>query len=40
LGSGPLDLFGCDSERPFARHDRKGLLWLLNGGKIIELHCD
>jgi hypothetical protein len=35
--AGPLDLFGCDRERPFARRDHKGLLWLLNGGKIIEV---
>ena len=32
LGWGPLDLFGCDRERPFARADHMGLLWLLNGG--------
>jgi hypothetical protein len=40
LGWGPLDLFGCDRERPFARIDRMGLLWLLDGGKLIELHRD
>jgi hypothetical protein len=40
LGWGPLDLFGCDRERPFARIDHMGLLWLLNGGTVIELHCD
>jgi hypothetical protein len=40
LGWGPLDLFGCDRERPFARVDHLGLTWLLNGGKIIELHRD
>jgi hypothetical protein len=33
-------VFGCDRERPFARRDHKGLLSLLNGGKIIELHRD
>jgi hypothetical protein len=37
LGWGPLDLFGCDRERPFARIDHAGLLWLLNGDKLIEL---
>lgn len=37
LGWGPLDLFGCDRERPFARLDRAGLLWLLNGRKLIAL---
>jgi hypothetical protein len=38
LGWGPLDLFGCDRERPFARVDHLGLLWLLNGGTVVELH--
>jgi hypothetical protein len=38
LGWGPLDLFGCDRERPFVRPDHKGLLWLVNGGTIIELN--
>ena len=36
----PLDLFGCDRERPCARVDHLGLLWLLNGGTIVELHRD
>jgi len=36
---GPLDLFGCDRERPFARIDHAGLLWLLNGDKLVELDC-
>ena len=40
LGWGPLDLFGCDRERPFARLDHVGLLWLLNGGTMVELHRD
>jgi hypothetical protein len=40
LGWGPLDLFGCDRERPFARVDQLGLLWLLKGGTIVELHRD
>lgn len=40
LGWGPLDLFGCDRERPFIRVDHKGLLWLLNGGSIVEMHRD
>jgi hypothetical protein len=38
FGWGPLDLFGCDRERPFVRPDHKGLLWLVNGGTIIELN--
>jgi hypothetical protein len=36
FGWGPLDLFGCDRERPFARIDHLGLLWLLDGGTIAE----
>jgi hypothetical protein len=40
FGWGPLDLFGCDRERPFARVDHLGLLWLLKGGTIIELNRD
>jgi hypothetical protein len=40
LGWGPLDLFGCDRIRPFARVDRMGLLWLMNGGTVIEVHRD
>jgi hypothetical protein len=37
LGWGPLDLFGCDRHRPFARLDCSGILWLLNGDKLGEL---
>jgi len=37
LGWGPLDLFGCDRDRPFARIDAAGLLWLLNGDRLIAL---
>jgi hypothetical protein len=40
LGWGPLDLFGCDRERPFARIDHLGLIWLLNGGTVVELRRD
>jgi hypothetical protein len=40
LGWGPLDLFGCDRQRPWARIDQQGLLWLLNGSQIVELHRD
>jgi hypothetical protein len=32
-----FDLFGCDAARPFARIDRAGLLWLLNGCKLVEI---
>ncbi len=37
LGWGPYDLFGCDRDRPYARIDHMGLLWLLNGRKLIAL---
>jgi hypothetical protein len=37
LGWGPHDLFGCDRNRPFARIDQAGLLWLLNGDRLIAL---
>jgi hypothetical protein len=37
LGWGPHDLFGCDSSRPFARIDQAGLLWLLNGARLIAM---
>jgi len=40
LGWGPLDLFGCDRERPFARVDHLGLLWLVKGGAVVELLRD
>ena len=40
FGWGPLDLFGGDRKRPFARLDHLGLLWLVNGGTVVELHRD
>src|SRR5206468_4806977 len=40
LGWGCYDLFGADRERPFARVDRAGLVWLLNGARIIMLSQD
>jgi hypothetical protein len=40
FGWGPLDLFGCDRERPLARYDRMGLLWLIQGGKLVALTAD
>jgi hypothetical protein len=33
---GPLDLFGCDRLKPFARINRAGLLWLLDGRKLLS----
>jgi hypothetical protein len=40
LGWGPLDLFGADDVRPFARIDKAGLLWLLHGDRLIALTAD
>jgi hypothetical protein len=40
LGWGPLDLFGCDRNKPFARIDRAGLLWLLNGRKLLAITAE
>jgi hypothetical protein len=37
LGWGPFELFGCDRDRPFARIDRAGLLWLLDGSRVVAL---
>jgi hypothetical protein len=37
LGWGPHDLFGCDRDRPFARIDQCGLLWLLDGHSLVAL---
>jgi len=37
LGWRPLDLFGCDRERPFAHVGHAGLLWFLNGDRLVEL---
>jgi hypothetical protein len=36
-GWGPLDLFGCDRERPLARYDHMGLLWMMQGRKLVAL---
>jgi hypothetical protein len=40
LGWGPFDLFGCDRNRPFARLDQSGMLWLVNGDRLIMLAED
>jgi hypothetical protein len=40
LGWGPAELFGCDRDRPFARVDQQGLLWLLNGRRLIALTAE
>jgi hypothetical protein len=40
LGWMPLDLFGCDRRKPFARIDHAGLVWLHNGRKVLALTTD
>lgn len=40
LGWGPLDLFGCNLEKPLARISQAGLLWLLEGKKLLALTAD
>src|SRR5207248_2186989 len=40
LGWGSFDLFGCDRDRPFARLDHAGLLWLLNGDRLVALSAE
>jgi hypothetical protein len=40
LGWRALDIFGCDRERPFARLDRAGLIWLIYCGKLIAMTAD
>ena len=40
LGWSWIDLFGCDDERPFARVDKKGLVWLLNGNRLVAITAD
>jgi hypothetical protein len=40
LGWTAFDLFGADRDRPFARIDQLGLLWLLNGDRLDMLTND
>jgi hypothetical protein len=37
LGWSLLDLFGCDSTKPFARVNRAGRLWILSGRRLAAL---
>jgi hypothetical protein len=37
LGWMLLDLVGADPERPFGRLDKAGLLWILNGNRVIAI---
>jgi hypothetical protein len=40
LGWDALALFGCYRTRPLDHLGRAGLLWAVNGGKLVELHRD
>jgi hypothetical protein len=40
LGWSPLELFGCNRDKPFARISQTGLLWLLEGRKLLALTAD
>ena len=40
LGWSTADLFGADRHKPWAGFDRQGLLWLLNGRRLVALTAD
>jgi hypothetical protein len=40
LGWGPLDLFGCDRARPLSRYDGMGLLWIIQGRRLVALTAE
>ena len=40
LGWGALDIFGIDPTRPLVTHDAMGLVLLLHGRRVVELHAD
>jgi hypothetical protein len=40
LGWNALALFGCHRTRPLEHLANAGLLWAINGGKLVELHRD
>lgn len=40
LGWAPLDLFGFDRQQPAFKLDRSGLLWQLNGARLILLSAE
>jgi hypothetical protein len=39
-GWSPYELFGCDRDRPFARTDQAGLLWLMRGHRLAALSAE
>ena len=40
LGWDAMTLFGCCRHRPLDRAGSAGLLWAINGGRLVELHRD
>jgi hypothetical protein len=40
LGWGERDLFGCDRTKPFARVERLGFVWLLNGRPVAGVSAE
>jgi hypothetical protein len=38
LGWDTLTLFGCCRDRPLVHSGSAGLLWVINGGRLVELH--
>jgi hypothetical protein len=40
LGWGEHDLFGCDRTKPFARVERLGFVWLLNGRPVAGVSAE
>ena len=37
LGWPVFDLFGCDDTKPCARIDQMGLVWLVNGNRVVSI---
>jgi hypothetical protein len=40
LGWDAMALFGCAPKRPLDYSGNAGLLWAINGGRLVELHRD
>jgi hypothetical protein len=40
LGWGPEDLFGAHPRKPFERIECAGLLWLINGARVVAVSAD
>ena len=40
LGWDAIGLFGCAARRPLDYSASAGLLWAMNGGRLVELHRD